>query len=472
MAAKLAPLIGRAASRSCWRKLTDRKTRLRLPQAQARPARAATRVEKLEIEGIGTVTEPRRTLPAGRAGLAAAGQRWAPTATGLAGLEQSQEARCTATDGERRMVKDAIGKPVSIVETSAPSAGRRTSPDARRGDPGAHRGGAGRGGRRRTSPKGATALVMDPRNGEVLALANWPRVDANDVGGAAGLRAPEPRRGRQPTSRARPSRPSRWPARSRRSSIDARARRSTCRRRSRWPTATIKEAHARGAVTLTVARDPRPVLQRGLGEDRPAARAPSGSTTGCAGSASAGRTGVDLPGRGRPASCRSPSDYSGSSMGNLPIGQGIAVTPMQMATAYSAIANGGVAAPAAHRRGRTTASGAAGVLVDAHRRRRSRRCSRACSRPGGTAQRGHGHGLPAGGQDRHRARRPTGCGGYSKTKFVASFIGYAPARDPRLLVAVMVDEPQGDYLRRRGGGPGLRADRGVRAAVPAHPART
>ena len=33
-------------------------------------------------------------------------------------------------------------------------------------------------------PEGATAVVMDPRNGELLALANWPRVDANDPGGA------------------------------------------------------------------------------------------------------------------------------------------------------------------------------------------------------------------------------------------------------------------------------------------------
>ena len=40
--------------------------------------------------------------------------------------------------------------------------------------------------------------------------------------------------------------------------------------------------------------------------------------------------------------------------------------------------------------------------------------------------------------------KPDGMGGYSKFRFVASFIGYAPARDPRLLVAVMVDEPQGD----------------------------
>ncbi len=36
------------------------------------------------------------------------------------------------------------------------------------------------------------------------------------------------------------------------------------------------------------------------------------------------------------------SEYSGSSMGNLPIGQGELVTPLQMVSAYSAIANGGV----------------------------------------------------------------------------------------------------------------------------------
>jgi len=37
-------------------------------------------------------------------------------------------------------------------------------------------------------------------------------------------------------------------------------------------------------------------------------------------------------------------------------------------------------------------------------------------------------------------------GGYSATKYVASFIGFAPARRPRLLVAVMVDEPRGEIF--------------------------
>ena len=47
--------------------------------------------------------------------------------------------------------------------------------------------------------------------------------------------------------------------------------------------------------------------------------------------------------------------YSGATMGNLPIGQGIAVTPMQMAAGYAAIANGGILRAAAHRRRRSAA---------------------------------------------------------------------------------------------------------------------
>ena len=36
-------------------------------------------------------------------------------------------------------------------------------------------------------------------------------------------------------------------------------------------------------------------------------------------------------------------------------------------------------------------------------------------------------------------------GGYSETDFVASFVGFAPARHPQFLVAIVVDEPQGSY---------------------------
>ena len=55
-------------------------------------------------------------------------------------------------------------------------------------------------------------------------------------------------------------------------------------------------------------------------------------------------TGIDFPGEERgivPAL----SEFSGSTIGNLPIGQGLSVTPMQMAAAYAAIANGGILRP-------------------------------------------------------------------------------------------------------------------------------
>ena len=50
-------------------------------------------------------------------------------------------------------------------------------------------------------------------------------------------------------------------------------------------------------------------------------------------------------------------------------------------------------------------------------------------------------------------------GHYSDTAYAASFIGFVPANRPELLVAVMVDRPQGADLRRLGGGAGVPEDR-------------
>jgi len=63
--------------------------------------------------------------------------------------------------------------------------------------------------------------------------------------------------------------------------------------------------------------------------------------------------------------------------------------------------------------------------------------------PGGTAQEASIPGYRLAGKT-GTAEKPDEQGGYSESKFVSSFIGYAPARDPRLLVAVVVDEPKGE----------------------------
>ena len=57
-------------------------------------------------------------------------------------------------------------------------------------------------------------------------------------------------------------------------------------------------------------------------------------------------------------------------------------------------------------------------------------------------------------------------GTYSETKFVASFIGFAPAQNPRLLVAVIVDQPQGDYYGGSVAAPAFGEIAELRAAVP------
>jgi len=63
--------------------------------------------------------------------------------------------------------------------------------------------------------------------------------------------------------------------------------------------------------------------------------------------------------------------------------------------------------------------------------------------PGGTASEAAIPGYTLAGKTGTAQKADPVYGGYSKDKYVASFIGFAPARNPRLEVAVMVDEPQG-----------------------------
>jgi cell division protein FtsI/penicillin-binding protein 2 len=131
-------------------------------------------------------------------------------------------------------------------------------------------------------------------------------------------------------------------------------------------------------------------------------------------------------------------DYSGSSIGNLPIGQGLAVTPVQMVAAYAAIANGGMLVkprlvlndehPAPRR------------VIPASTSARLRRMLEGVLGPNGTAPEAAVEGYDIAGKT-GTAEKPEG-GVYSKDKFVASFVGFAPAQDPSLLVAVIVDEPK------------------------------
>jgi cell division protein FtsI/penicillin-binding protein 2 len=149
-------------------------------------------------------------------------------------------------------------------------------------------------------------------------------------------------------------------------------------------------------------------------------------------------TGLPLPGESA-GIVPHVKDYSGSSMGNLPIGQGLAVTPIQMMQAYAAIANGGILV-----KPRLVLDGepAKGKRVMSRRNAAQlQKMLEGVLGPTGTAPEAAVPGYDLAGKT-GTAQKPEG-GVYSETKYVSSFIGFAPALDAKLLVAVIVDEPGG-----------------------------
>jgi cell division protein FtsI (penicillin-binding protein 3) len=430
VAARLAPLVGRTKD-ELLRRLSDRKAGFVYLRRKLN-ATLGEKVERLKIEGIGTVVEPKRTYPQGPLASQVIGSVGTDN-YGLSGLEQSHDDELAGEDGKRRLVNDALGEPVSMIEIDRAEAGEdlhltldaaiQERTEAVLAEVG-----------QAYQPAGATALVMDPRTGELLALANWPRLNPNDAGSAPGY----VRQNRaiqasyEPGSTFKPITVS--------GALEERLVEPgtelgvppTIQVADR----TIGEAHEGGGGTMTVADILAQSSNVGsvmiglkLGAnrfDRWVRRFGFGNPTG-----------VDLPGEQRGIVLR-PEEYSGSSMGNMPIGQGIAVTPMQMAAAYTAIANGGLLREpyivAGHR-------GPARRVLSRSTADRVSRMLEGVLAAGGTAQEAQVEGYRLAGKTGTAEKAENG--GYSQTDFVASFIGYAPARDPRLLVAVMVDEPRG-----------------------------
>jgi cell division protein FtsI (penicillin-binding protein 3) len=155
-------------------------------------------------------------------------------------------------------------------------------------------------------------------------------------------------------------------------------------------------------------------------------------------------TGVDLPGEEKGVTLK-PSEYSGSSMGNLPIGQGELVTPMQMATAYAAIANGGILRPPHIVRaidGHAQPEPAGHRVISETTAAELRQMLEGVLGPEGTASQVSIPGYHLAGKTGTANKIDPETGEYSESKFMASFIGFAPASDPKLLCAVVVNEPQ------------------------------
>jgi cell division protein FtsI (penicillin-binding protein 3) len=158
------------------------------------------------------------------------------------------------------------------------------------------------------------------------------------------------------------------------------------------------------------------------------------------------RTGIRFPGES-PGLLPQPQDWWGTAMGTIPIGQGVAATSLQIASAYAAVANGGVRVQPSLVRG---SMDAAGVLHPAPAPKRTRAISattaakvstmlEAVVSKGGTAPLAAIDGYRVAGKTGTARKVRTDGRGYSG--YVSSFVGFAPADAPRLVVEVVLDDP-------------------------------
>ena len=399
----------------------------------------AGRIERLQLEGIGELPDSRRTYPQGEM----AGQVVGAVGSenqGLTGLEAGEESVLRGEDGERRIVTDALGDPIRLETVNEASDGEDIQLTL---DPliqkETERALAGVG--ETYAPKGATAIVMDPRSSQILAMANWPPVDPNDLSTASNDDLVNKATGftYEPGS-----------------TFKAFTVAAALEEKLVTPTSsfvlppsiqvadrTIEDAEARPTETMSVAE----ILAHSSNV--------GAVTIGLEVGAEKFSKWIDRFGFGRPTKVQFPAEeqgivpeldeYSGSSMGNLPIGQGLAVTPMQMMAGYAAIADGGILKqpqlierigddevhePKGHR------------VIDAGVAAQVREMLEGVLAAGGTASEVSVPGYTLAGKT--GTAEVAENGGYSETKYVASFIGFAPAQDPKFLAAVIVDQPQGD----------------------------
>ena len=434
-ARQLAPLLGRPQSR-LLAELSQRRGFVYL--ARAVPARQAEEALALKIPGIAGAPVMRRVYPRGALAAQALGAV-STEGSGLSGLEYARNALLGGRAGERRVVSDARGQPVSIDEVHPEVAG---SPLTLTLDANIQQrseevlGALGR----IFAPKDATAIVMDPRDGSILAMANWPAVNLNQPSGSS----PQALENRAVSFDYEPGSTFKaiTVAAALQDNLVTPATGFDVPDKIQVADRTIHDDTEHGDESLTTAQilaqsSNVGAIKIGMLEG------PSGFAAWTRRFGFGARGGIELAGEERGAILPL-SRYSGSSMGNLPIGQGQLVTPIQMASAYAAIANGGVLRPPhiiAAVDGRRSAEPAGRRIISAATASSLREMLKGVLAPGGTASEVSIPGYQLAGKTGTANKVDPATGQYSKTAYVASFMGFAPASHPALLCAVIVDEP-------------------------------
>jgi cell division protein FtsI (penicillin-binding protein 3) len=291
--------------------------------------------------------------------------------------------------------------------------------------------------------KGGTVVVMDPATGEILAMATYPWFDPNAFG-----RAPvDVIRNRAVTDVYEPGSVNKviTAAAALEHGVVRTDQHLTVPDHLQLYTKTFHDAHRHPTEQMTLADIISYSSNVGaikvaklIGKERLATylyRFGLGSTTGLG---FPGESGGLIP---------APQHWSGTSMGTIPIGQGLAVTPLQMLSVYATVANGGVWVQPQLVKGIVGRDGSVQPAPPPHTRQViSTRTATIVTKmlayavDVGTGKQAQIHGFWVAGKT-GTARKPLEhARGYSD-KYVASFIGFVPAGRPALAIAAVLDEP-------------------------------
>jgi cell division protein FtsI/penicillin-binding protein 2 len=401
----------------------------------------AEALEHQGIAGFGFYPEERRAYPQENVASEVVGYAGTDN-RGLSGLELELDGVLAGRDGSKTIVRDPFGRTLQVIDSDPVQDGQdvyltldhtiqgkveRVLKETRA----------------RWGAKAATAVVLDTHTGGILGLGVEPGFDGNEYARVA-RRAPNRLRNRAVTDTYEPGSTFKVVtiAGVLESGIVSPQTRFTLPYSIQVADRVIHDAVKRGTQTMSVAQ----ILSQSsnVGVVTLAIQLQRQRLSEWIRRFGFGRpTGVDYPGESK-GIVLAPEDWSGSTIGNVPIGQGIAVTPMQMVAAYGALANKGMwlqphLVEKVEGRARTKPDRRR-VVSESVAAEIRKMLVGVVEEGSGTEARIPGYRVAG---KTGTAAKPEPTGGYSTSRYVASFVGFVPASRPRLVVLVTVDEPKG-----------------------------
>ncbi len=164
------------------------------------------------------------------------------------------------------------------------------------------------------------------------------------------------------------------------------------------------------------------------------------------------KTKIGLPGEGK-GIVHHPRYWPPVALDTISFGQGISVTGIQLATALSAIANGGflmkphVVEKIIDEKGEVVQSfqpEVARKVISEETAKRVMALLKATTEKGGTGEGAVPAGYEVAGKTGTAQKVDSLLGGYSEDRYTSGFMGFAPAEEPKLVLLVVIDEPQGN----------------------------